>query len=574
MKECPFCSKPTNNKPDNFYKCYIALGGGAYFCHRCGAKGSWYDLKSELGGFTVGDYSSSAAGDDNISQTHHRSNNNNNNNKNYQQQYLQQPPPPPQQRTPQPLPMPHLKLNSIHSSRLFDPQNSPTHNTDEYNVMQYLQRTRGLNRSVLQKYGVGCAMYTFPSKKKLEKGDPGVGNTTLEYVRSMCVTFPWLMRQSEVQEQEELRGAEYVWRRKDDDDDNDEDNGAGDSNDEREKNESKRRMEAAAAVAAADKMRKKNSKPRSEMTALERYYAKKERAVRKKMAKKDKKDKSSAYGDDDDENDDIMDQFQFTPQVQQQEQVPGPPLTSEEVESLHGPYITRRIKVRSIEQKSWQRLDPAGGGFGLFGWHTIPHDSNEIIITEGEFDAMAVYQATGRHAVSLPNGCRSLPMEVLVLLERFDTIYLWMDNDGPGREGAEMFARKLGVERCLLVQPSGKRGWKGCSSNKTMDGGENANEESDDEAILSYDANESRPPPPKDANEALLQGWDINELLSEATELPHERILKFSDLREQVGATMLLASLCCRNMSRCTHEYSRLLYSCSTLLLFHRSSMK
>ena len=210
----------------------------------------------------------------------------------------------------------------------------------------------------------------------------------------------------------------------------------------------------------------------------------------------------------------------------------------------------------------------------MFGWHTIPHDANEIIITEGEFDAMAVYQATGRHAVSLPNGCRSLPMEVLVLLERFDTIYLWMDNDGPGREGAEMFARKLGVERCLLVQPSGKRGWKGCSSNKTMDGGENANEESVDEAILSYDANESRPPPPKDANEALLQGWDINELLSEATELPHERILKFSDLREQVGATMLLSSLCCRNMSRCTHEYSRLLYSCSTLLLFHRSSMK
>ena len=41
--------------------------------------------------------------------------------------------------------------------------------------------------------------------------------------------------------------------------------------------------------------------------------------------------------------------------------------------------------------------------------------------------------------------------------------------------------------------------------------------------------------PPKDANEALLTGWDLNELLEEASELPHERILKFSDVRDQVS---------------------------------------
>lgn len=45
---------------------------------------------------------------------------------------------------------------------------------------------------------------------------------------------------------------------------------------------------------------------------------------------------------------------------------------------------------------------------------------------------MAVHQATGVPAVSLPNGCRSLPVEVLPLLERFEKIYLWMDDDGPG----------------------------------------------------------------------------------------------------------------------------------------------
>ena len=42
---------------------------------------------------------------------------------------------------------------------------------------------------------------------------------------------------------------------------------------------------------------------------------------------------------------------------------------------------------------------------------------------------MAVYQATGRAAVSLPNGAASLPPAVLPLLERFKRIFLWCDGD-------------------------------------------------------------------------------------------------------------------------------------------------
>ena len=49
--------------------------------------------------------------------------------------------------------------------------------------------------------------------------------------------------------------------------------------------------------------------------------------------------------------------------------------------------------------------------------------------------------------------------EVLALLERFDEVRLWMNEDGPGREGAEKFTRKLVVERCLVVRPSGRRVW-------------------------------------------------------------------------------------------------------------------
>lgn len=110
----------------------------------------------------------------------------------------------------------------------------------------------------------------------------------------------------------------------------------------------------------------------------------------------------------------------------------------------------------------------------------------------------AVYQATGRPAVSLPNGCRSLPMEVLPMLERFRKIYLWMDHDGPGQEGAKQFAQKIGLNRCHIVQPI--EGQSPC----------------------------------KDANEALLQGVDLEAMIKAAKVKQHEQVLDFDSIREDV----------------------------------------
>ena len=117
------------------------------------------------------------------------------------------------------------------------------------------------------------------------------------------------------------------------------------------------------------------------------------------------------------------------------------------------------------------------------------------MITEGEFDAMAVNQATGLPSISLPSGCRNLPVEVLPLLERFEKIYLWMDSDAPGQEGAQVFANKIGMKRCFIVRTS-----------------ENA----------------------KDANEALLKGMDLQSFLQSAEIMPHEGILTFKSLRHTV----------------------------------------
>lgn len=158
-----------------------------------------------------------------------------------------------------------------------------------------------------------------------------------------------------------------------------------------------------------------------------------------------------------------------------------------------------RFKARAIENKRHMRLDPAGGGWGLFGWNLVPETATEVIITEGEFDAIAAHQATGIPAVSLPNGARSLPVDLLPFFERFRRIYLWLDDDVPGQEGAAAFSSKLGVGRCHIVL--------------TRDG---------------------KPEGPKDANDALRAGLDLNRLISESRPRKHEQIVSFASLRDEV----------------------------------------
>jgi len=367
LRECPFCEKPTYDKADNQYKLYVQIGGGAYFCHRCGSKGSWYDFKMKLGGYEVLDSSGqpSIPNPVRVMQSGTRS------------QYSSSVGRTGQGRTQSPLPMPSKRLQAAYITELLDKPENP--------ALNYLIHKRGLTKQTLRKYGVGLGTYNFP----------GNGNDG-KWVKADCVTFPWIMKASEVHEQEVLRGS---------------------------------------------------------------YFS--------EWKDRNKKGETS-------NNDDY--------------------------------FVTRRLKARALEQKSWQRLDPPGGGWGLFGWHTVPDDSKEIVLTEGEYDAMAVYQATGRPSVSLPNGCRSLPVEVLPMLEKFEKVYLWMDNDGPGREGAELFAKKIGVNRCLLIQPG-----------PSVDG----------------------EPAPKDANEALLRGMDLEAMILDAQVLPHDRIITFSEIRSQVLDEML-----------------------------------
>ena len=164
-----------------------------------------------------------------------------------------------------------------------------------------------------------------------------------------------------------------------------------------------------------------------------------------------------------------------------------------------GGEIITRLKARSLTQKAFMRLDPAGGKWGWFGAHTIDKETQEICITEGEIDALSVWQETGMPTISLPNGSRSLPPELVQTLERFSKIVWWLDDDVAGAEGLNQFAEKVGRHRSWFIQT--RRG--------KADG-------------------------PKDANEALKRGFDLKELLASAKPVPHEQILTWDDLKDDV----------------------------------------
>lgn len=88
----------------------------------------------------------------------------------------------------------------------------------------------------------------------------------------------------------------------------------------------------------------------------------------------------------------------------------------------------------------------------LFGKLGIHDDERELVITEGEIDALS-YQSVGISAVSVPNGVAD--QEWIELdwdwLDRFERIYLSTDMDEQGRDAADKFARRLGLHRSFIV---------------------------------------------------------------------------------------------------------------------------
>lgn len=91
----------------------------------------------------------------------------------------------------------------------------------------------------------------------------------------------------------------------------------------------------------------------------------------------------------------------------------------------------------------------------LFGWQAVPANAREIIITEGEIDAMSWFDY-GYPAMSVPFGGGKGAKQQWIendfdRLERFEKIYISTDMDKPGEDAAEEISSRLGRHRCYRV---------------------------------------------------------------------------------------------------------------------------
>ncbi len=119
-----------------------------------------------------------------------------------------------------------------------------------------------------------------------------------------------------------------------------------------------------------------------------------------------------------------------------------------------GRAVATKWKTRSVSNglKRFGQF-PAMNEVGVFGLNLLSarrrdgiHDGGTVVVTEGEFDSMAIYEGT-EYAVtpiSVPHGANGLPPPLLAqLIDSADRFVLFFDWDGAGRRGAEALKRQI-----------------------------------------------------------------------------------------------------------------------------------
>lgn len=109
---------------------------------------------------------------------------------------------------------------------------------------------------------------------------------------------------------------------------------------------------------------------------------------------------------------------------------------------------------RSTEGKKITRVE-ADCEPALFGWQAIPENAREVTITEGEIDAVTMWDY-GFPALSVPFGGGKGGKQAWIeceydRLSQFETIYLALDMDAEGNLAADEIANRIGRHRCRRV---------------------------------------------------------------------------------------------------------------------------
>lgn len=132
--------------------------------------------------------------------------------------------------------------------------------------------------------------------------------------------------------------------------------------------------------------------------------------------------------------------------------------------------------------------------------------------------------------MSLPNGCNSLPPDLLPLLERFHKIYLWFDSDASGQAAIAKFSQKLGIHRCVVVHPLEGDNIPPKDANDAIRRTDLRNAPFMSSILANYEVSTL-----SDREISLLY---IKEMIKHAKATPYDRIISFSSIRTEVLGLM------------------------------------
>lgn len=112
------------------------------------------------------------------------------------------------------------------------------------------------------------------------------------------------------------------------------------------------------------------------------------------------------------------------------------------------------VKVdRDAEGKKVEWREPKGGRNILFGMTAVPEDAAELVIAEGEIDAIT-WSQYGFPAVSVPGGatCTGWLEVCWDWLQRFKKIHISFDEDRAGRRKLVEVVQRLGMARTDIIR--------------------------------------------------------------------------------------------------------------------------
>lgn len=121
------------------------------------------------------------------------------------------------------------------------------------------------------------------------------------------------------------------------------------------------------------------------------------------------------------------------------------------------PYGNGRKKVRMLnEKKFFTEGKPENETGYLFGRDRFTSGSAKVVtITEGEIDAMSVYEIMGDFPVVSVSSASSAKKDCIKdqdFLDSFDKIVLCFDNDGPGQEATQSVASLFDFNKVYVVK--------------------------------------------------------------------------------------------------------------------------